>query len=125
MAVTLTTSARDTLCNAIVDMIDNGASAGLLEFYVDGGVLLAELVFSDPAFGASSSGTATANAITQDTSANATGIVGIFLIKSSDDIEILRGTVSASGGDINFNTTSITQGDGIVMTALTVTVPAS
>ena len=36
MAIILTTSARDTLCDAIVDMIDNGAGAGKLDFYVDG-----------------------------------------------------------------------------------------
>ena len=126
MAVTLSTSARNVLCDAIVDEIDVGASDGSLDFYVDGfGTLLAELTFSSTAFGDAASGVATANAITSDTSANDTGTVGVFQILNGEGSPLLSGTVSASGGDINFNTTSINTGDSVAVTALTVTVPAS
>lgn len=126
MSITLSTSARDVLCNAIVDQIDLGASDGTLEFYVDGfATLLATLTFSSTAFGASSNGVATANSITSDTSADDTGTVGVFQILNGESSPLLSGTCSASGGDINFNTTSINTGDSIAVTSLTVTVPAS
>ena len=125
MAVTLTTSARDTACDSIVDLIDT-AGTGKLDFYTDGfGTLLAELVFGATAFGASSTGTATANAITAETSAVATGTAGAFRIMGGNDEVVMSGSVSASGGDINLNTTSIFQGDSLSISSLTVTVPAS
>jgi len=125
MGLILATSARDTINNALVDMIDT-AGTGKLDFYTDGfGTLLAELTFSATAFGSSSTGVSTANSITSDTSANATGTAGAFRIKAGNDEVVLSGTVSASGGDINFNTTSINTGDSVAVTSLTVTVPAS
>ena len=125
MGVTLSTSARDTACDGIVDLIDT-EGIGKLDFYTDGfGTLLAELTFNATAFGDSNTGTATANAIVAEVSATNTGTAGAFRIKAGTDVVVMSGTVSASGGDINLNTTSIFMGDSLSISSLTVTVPAS
>ena len=126
MSVVLTTCARDESCNSIVDLVDVGGT-GTLEFYTAGqALLLAELPFSATAFTASSEGVASADTITQDTSANNTGTAELFVFKNGDDSAVLSGTVSATGagGDIELNTTSINVGDSLSMSSLTVTVPA-
>ena len=69
MAVTHPTTVRNGLADYVVDLIDAGAGAGTIEFQTSGDVEVATLTFSDPAFGAASSGTATADTITDDSSA--------------------------------------------------------
>ena len=69
MAVRISTAARNAACDAVVDLIDGGAGAGVLRIYSGAqpatpatspsGTLLAEFTLSDPAFGAASSGAAT------------------------------------------------------------------
>lgn len=95
------------------------------------GTLLATLTFSDPAFGAASDGNPggllTASAITDDSSADATGTAGYFRIRATgtgaDDVA--DGEVGTSGSDLNFNTTSITSGSTVSITSMTVTMPES
>ena len=125
MSITLSTSARDDAVNALADMVDVGG-AGTIEFYTASfATLLAELSFSNPAFGAGTSGTATANAITTDTSANDSGTLSVFQIINGEGSPVLSGDVSASGGDINFDSTAVIIGDTIRVDSLTLTVPAS
>lgn len=123
MAVTISTSAANVLCDGIVDLIDNGG-AGTFEIQ-DGGVVLAELAFGSPAFGAAVAGVATSNAISDDTSANNTGTADTFQIKAGTGEVVLSGSVGTSGEDINLNTVSITTGDSISITSLTVTMPTA
>jgi hypothetical protein len=125
MAVTISTSARDILANGIVDLLDNGG-AGTLEIVSAGGLkVLAELGLSNPSFGNSSTGVATANAISDETSAIQTGTAALFKLRAGTGEIVLSGTVGTSGEDINLNTVSITEGDTISITAMTVTMPAS
>lgn len=126
MALTLATSARNAACDAIVDLIDAGAGAGTLKIYTASfATLLGTLTFSDPAFGAASTGTATASSITSDTSADATGTAAVFRIADSNAATVFEGTVSTAGADINFDSISFVAGGTIAVTSLTVTVPAS
>lgn len=126
MALTLMTATRNAACDAIVDLIDGGAGAGTLKFYTSAfGTLLATLTFTDPAFGAAATGTATAATITADTSADATGTAAVWRIEDSNGADVLEGTAGTSGADINFNTVSWTAGDNISVSSLTITVPAS
>ena len=128
MGVTLSTSARNVLCDAIVDEVDIGAGAGTIEFYTASfATLLSDITFNEPAFTASVAGVCSADVdpALQDTSANNTGTVEAFRILNGESQPLLSGTVSASGGDINFNTTSINLADSVSITSLTVTVPAS
>ena len=120
------TALRNILCDAFVDEIDGGSGAGLLEIWTAGfGTLLATLTFSDPAYGAASSGTAQENAITDDASADATGTAAVFRVTTSDPTTLFEGTVAASGADINFNTVSFVTGDVVSITDLPATMPAS
>jgi len=61
MSITHSTTIRDGIANLVVDAIDAGG-AGTLEFQTSGDVEVATLTFAATAFGASSSGTATAAA---------------------------------------------------------------
>ena len=129
---TLATSARNAACDAIVDLIDGGAGAGLLVFRTSGDVEVATLTFSDPAFdaagsaGGNSAGVATADPITSDTSAtgNASAVTKATFEDSDAEI-MLTATVDTSLADINLSSTTIGAGDTVAVSSLTVTMPAS
>ena len=95
-----------------------------MEFQTSGDLEVATLPFSATAFGAASSGTATAATITSDTNATG-GTIAKAVAKDGDDTTIITFTVSTSGADINLSSLSITGGDTVAVSSLTVTVPAS
>jgi hypothetical protein len=118
MAVTHPTAVRNGLADFVVDQLDGGT----LVFLSAGDVTLASLGFGTPAFGAASSGIATANAITPDTSADATGTVTKAELRDSGGptaIVLCSVTATGGGGDIELSSTSITAGDTVQMTSLT------
>lgn len=85
------------------------------------GTVLAILTFGATAFGASSGGTATANAITSGT-ASATGTAAYFALKESGGSIVMTGTCgSPSGFDLNLSTTAIVSGATVSCSAFTVT----
>lgn len=127
-------AAVDAMCNALVDLIDGGAGAGTIKIYttaqpadpdvaLGAQTLLATLTYSDPAFGASSVGVATASAITDDSSADATGTAAWFRADDSNGTAVFDGSVGTSSADLVFNTVSFTAGDAVSITSFTVTVP--
>jgi hypothetical protein len=119
---------RSAMCDAFVDAIDTGSadSTGDLGIYSAGfAALLALPLFSNPAFGSASTGVATANSITDDSSADATGTAAVLRIRDRDNSTVAEGTVSTSAADLNLNTTSITLGDRVSITSATITQPAS
>lgn len=124
MALNLSTAARNAMISALAGLVDAGAAAGKLVFRTVADVEVATLTFSDPAFGAPSTGTVTANAITADTSATG-GTTTKFTLEDSDANVIATGTVGTSGSDINLSSTSIGAGDTVTVTSLTMTQPAS
>lgn len=124
MATTLPTSTRDGICDYVVDLIDAGAGPGTLVFLTSGDVEVATLTFSSTAFGDSSSGTATANTITDDTSATG-GLTTKAELRDSDNNVVLTCSVGTSGEDINLTNNNIGAGVTVGLTSLTVTVPAS
>lgn len=115
MALAYSTTLRNARLDAIDDAANGGAGAALLRIYdgtrpATGGTattLLAELTFSDPAFGAAGSGIITAASITQDSSANATGTATWFRVVDSSATFVMDGNVGTSGSDLNMTTTSI------------------
>jgi len=115
MALAYATTLRNARLDAIDDAANGGAGAALLRIYdgtrpATGGTattLLAELTFSDPAFGAAGSGIITAASITQDSSANATGTATWFRVVDSSATFVMDGNVGTSGSDLNMTTTSI------------------
>jgi len=85
-------------------------------------VLLAELTFGNPAFGAAVAGVATANAITGDTSADNTGTATWFrALKSDGSTVIFDGSVGTSGANLNLNSVAISSGAAVSVTSLTYT----
>lgn len=126
MGVTLTTSARNAACDAIVDLIDVGTTDanGDLVIETSGAVQVALLAFSNPAFGSAATGVATANAISSDTNATG-GTAAVFKFRNRNNAEVLRGTVGTSGADLNLSSVSIAAGDTVAVSSFTVTMPAS
>lgn len=126
MAITLTTAARNAACDAIVDLVDVGTTDanGDIVFMTSGSVEVATLALTDPAFGASSDGVATANTVANDTNATG-GTVALFKIQNKDNTEIFRGAVTVSSGDINLSSLVVGATDTVSMSSLTVTMPAS
>lgn len=118
--------------NAMLDKIDDACNAdtppALLRIYdgsrpATGGTattLLAELTFSNPAFGAASSATLTASSITQDSSANATGTATWFrIVTGTANTFVMDGDVGAS--ELNLVPTSITATQPVSVTSFVLT----
>lgn len=126
MSLTHSTTARDGATNAVVDLLDGAGSK--LVFRVGGslgapGTAAATLTFSTPAFGASSSGTATAGAITSDTNAAGNGsAVSKASLETSGGTVHIYCDVAASASDINMtNGLTIAAGDTVTCSSLTYT----
>lgn len=126
MALAYSTTLRNAMLDAITTAI---GSNGLLRIYdgsrpASGGAattLLAELALSATAAGAASSGVLTLSAITQDSSANATGTATWFRIVTSGGTFVIDGSVGTSGSDLNLTTTSIVSGQPVSVTSFTIT----
>jgi hypothetical protein len=123
---------------AMLDTITSAASSGKLRVYsgsqpadadatIGAATLLAELTMGATAFGsatstASTNSVLTANAITSDTSADATGTAAWFrLWQSNGTTPILDGTVGTSGTDLIINSTAIQVGATVSASSLTLT----
>lgn len=120
---------RNNMLNEITAYIDQGAGAGVLRIY-DGvqpatcGTatnVLAELTMSDPSAASASSGVWTASAISDDTSANATGTATwarVFDDSTTCVMDMDAGTGSES---LVLNSASITAGQNVSVTSFTIT----
>lgn len=125
MAVTHSTAARNAATDAVTALI--GAS-GRLRFRTAGtvsapGTSVANLALSATAFGAAATGTATANAISDDTNAagNATA-VSTATLETSGGTVVIHCAVAASGSDINMSGgLTINAGDRVSCSSLTYT----
>lgn len=121
------TTLRNNMCNALVDGLDVGSGDATGDFLVYTsafGTLLATLLFSNPAFGNSSSGTATASAITSGTAGNS-GTAAACRNRDRDNATCWDMTAGQGTGDYNMNNSSITSGDSVACTSYTVTQPAA
>lgn len=134
----LSNAAAKAALDAITALIDAG-SAALIRIYdgsipanVDDGVgaatLLAELTMSATAFGAATDANpgalATANAITADASANATGTASWFAIITENGGTLhFMGSVGTATSDMIINTTAITAGSQVTCTSGTLAFP--
>ena len=129
MALGFSTTLRNNMLDEITALIDAGAGAGKIRIYdgtrpATGGTattLLAELTFSVTSFPAASSGAMTANSITDDSSANATGTATWFRIVDDSNTFIFDGDVGTSGSDMNLNSTSISTGQVVSVTSFVLT----
>lgn len=121
--------------NEALDAIANEANSGKLRFYsgtrptdadtaLSGNTLLAELTMNATAFGSASAGVITANAITSDSSADATGTASFVRITQSDGSTAWADlSVGTSGTEVILNTVSIVSGAQVSISSFTVTLP--
>lgn len=86
-------------------------------------VLLAELTCNATAFaGAASSGVLTASAISDDSSADATGTASWFRIVQSDGSTfVMDGDVGTSGSDLNVDSVDFQAGGNVAVSSLVIT----
>jgi len=122
----------------MLDTLTASAASGKLRIYsgtqpadadagIGAGTLLAELTMGATAFGsatstASTNSVLTANAITSDTSADATGTAAWFrLWQSNGTTPILDGSVGTSAADMILNSVAIQVGATVAISAFTVT----
>lgn len=131
----LVTAVKNSTLDVIKTAIDAGAGAGLIKIYngtqpslpsdaVTTQTLLGTLTFSDPC-GSSSSGTLTFSAITQDSSADATGTATWARITDSAANVVFDCDVGVTGGGatIQFNTTNFVITGPILISSFVVSVP--
>ena len=132
MALKFPAAFRTTRANTHTTRAGNGA---LLRIYdgtrpadadtaVGAQVLLAELTCGSPFAGAAASGVLTAHAITQDSSAHASGTATWFrLVDSAGTTTVLDGSVTATGGggDLQLVTTTITASQPVQITSFVLT----
>jgi len=130
------------MCDIAVDELDTGTVDGILVGRTGAqvadpdttpvGTILFEHDLATPAFGAAvdaaPGGIATAGAVADDISANATGTLG-WLRGSSSNVfptpldDLIDGEAGTSGADFNYNTLAIVIAATVSLTSWTVTVP--
>ena len=132
----LSSAAAIAACDAIVDLVDAGDSAGrFIVTTVSGGTgtTLATITLNDPAFGAAADAGSEATAsldvspATSDSSADATGTAAGFALQSVNSgtpTTVISGSVGLSGAspDIVIDNTSIVAGQTVNLTSLSVSV---
>lgn len=121
--------------NEMLDALTNNCNSGKLRLYsgtrptdadtaLSGNTLLAELTMNATSFGAASGGVLTANAITSDSTADATGTATFArLLESDGTTAIADFSVGTSGTEIILNTTSIVAGAQVSISSMTITAP--
>lgn len=137
---TISAEAAIAAVDAVVDLLDEGDAAASIRGRTgsqpadpdatESGTLLFTLPMSDPAFAGAVDDTdgtvsATADTITDDSSADATGTLGYCRAGATgtgaDDH--IDGEAGTSGADFNFNTLSIVSGATVSMTSFVVGLP--
>ena len=134
----ITNAVAQAMANAFTTATDAGTAA-LIRIYdgtqatdpdtaVGAQTLLAELTMSATSFGAATDANPgaliTANSITSDTSANATGTASWFrVVTQNGGSTICDGSVGTASADMILNTTSITSGSTVAITSFTITMP--
>lgn len=125
------TQLADAIVNGQADYLSDQLDNGYLRIYsgtkpatadtaLSGNTLLAELRFNGIAAPAASGGVLTFNAISSDTSADATGTATFFrCFKSDGTTVVMDGTVGTSDANLVLSTTSITAGQTVAVTSFT------
>jgi hypothetical protein len=131
-----TNTYRNAQLQALADLIDAGAAGGKVKVYsgtqpatgdtaLSGNTLLGTLTFATTCAASIAAGVLTFAAITEDSSADATGTATFARLTDSNDVSVIDLDVGTSGASINLNTTSIVTGGPIRLTSGTITAPAS
>jgi len=127
MATTLSTTARNAACDAVVDLVDGG-SPGKIRLKSAGAVVIAEVTLANPAFSAAATGVATALSVPltgAGIAAAGTGVVATtFDVTTSANTVIWSGAVGVGSGELSLNNANIANGQTVIITSFTHTQPA-
>ncbi len=119
--------------NELLDALTNEANSGKLRYYsgtrptnadtaLSGNTLLAELTLNATSAGAASGGVWTANAITSDSSADATGTATFARLFQSDGTTVIADfSLGTSGTEVIVSTTSIVAAAVVSASSMTIT----
>lgn len=129
MTISYTALVKNARLDAITTQI---GTSGLIRIYdgtppanadasLSSNTLLAELACSSAFAAAASGGVLTANSITADSSANATGTASFFRVLTSGATVKIQGTVGAGSGDLSLNTVSIVASAQVSITSFVLT----
>jgi hypothetical protein len=123
MAVSYNAALKSARMAAVIAAIDAGAGPGTLEICSAGyAAVLATIALADPSFTESGGVITMAGVPRTDNSADATGTAALARIKDSVGNVIVSGlTVDISTGDIQLNSTAVTAGQSVSITAGTIT----
>lgn len=126
----ISAAAANAAANAVTALVNGGSlriysgtKPATPDTALSGNTLLAQLTFSATAFGSASNGVATANAITDDSSADATGTASFFRAHNSSGTAVFQGTCGTSNADLVLSSTSISSGGTVSVSSLTYTQP--
>lgn len=130
----ISTAARNTLADALDNLINTGAGTATLTIYsgsqpanpntaLSGNTALATFNLANPAFGTAASGAIALSGVPLSDAADATGTATFFRIVDRGGAAVVDGTVGTSGADLNLTTTSISTGVTVEITSLTITMP--
>lgn len=109
----------DYLDNGWLEIRD-GAKPTTADTAIGAQVKLAELRFANPASGAAVAGLLTLDAITEDSSADATGTATWFRAYRADHTTVVfDGTVGVAGSDLNLTTVAIVAAVAVQITSFT------
>jgi hypothetical protein len=129
MALRLANATRSVAANANFDLLNAGTiqiRTGSQPATADtaaSGTLLGTCTFSSTAFGVASSGVKTANSITSDTSADASGTAAHARLLTSAAAIHSDCTCGTGTGDISFDNSVIVSGGVIAISSMTATQP--
>jgi hypothetical protein len=125
----LTNAAANAAADAVCAMVNNGylriysgPRPATADTPLAGNTLLAECRFAATAFAAAVNGTATANAIAPDNSADASGAHTFArAFKADGTSPVWDGETGVSNSDINLGASTIVQGGVVSITSMTYT----
>ena len=122
MAVTYNATLKSSRMAAVITAIDAHASPAYIEIGTAAmGAVLVTITLGDPSF-SESAGVITMTGVPKSGVASGTGTAAAARIRTGGAVDVVTGlTVAApSGGDINLNSTSITSGQTVTISAGTV-----
>lgn len=109
-------------CNSGKLRIYDGSQPADADTAITSQTLLAELTMNSTAFAAASGGSASANAITQDSSADATGTAAWYRMFESDGTTaVFDGSVGTSSSNLVLNAVAIVAGAAVSVSSFTIT----
>ena len=131
----LATATRNALADAFDDAVNAGSGAATIKLYsgtqpadantgLSGNTLLATFTLDDPAFGASSSGVITLAGVPRTTTGAAAGTATWARCETSTPGTVFDCDVGTASATLILNTTTISVGVDVSITAGTITMPA-